>query len=94
MSAWFVDELRLVAVLKVGLSVYEVDLLRARTREEALDWIHHIAGQQWATADIVRGLVDVLLVWNVKRIARASAANAVQRVTGRGTQSTRRDRHH
>ena len=72
MSAWSVDETRLVATLSVGKSgVYEVDLLRARTRDEALDWVHHLADQPWATAEHVRGLVDILLHWNVKRVARA-----------------------
>ena len=95
MSAWAVDEDRLVATLSVDAAKYEVDLMRARTREEALDWIHHIAQQPWCTPDIISGLVDVLLVWNLKRIAKATNDLEESRphtLRDRGTRSAPRGR--
>ena len=38
--------------------IYEVDLELCRTSAEMLDWIFQVQGKTWATAEIVKDLLD------------------------------------
>ncbi len=40
--------------------IYDVDLERCRTSAEVLDWIFQIHGKTWATAEILKDLLDAL----------------------------------
>lgn len=38
--------------------IYEIDLERCRTSAEVLDWIFQIHGKTWATAEVLKNLLD------------------------------------
>lgn len=40
--------------------IYEIDLDRCRTSAEVLDWIFQVQGKTWATAEIVKYLLEAL----------------------------------
>ncbi|WP_039796367.1 hypothetical protein [Nocardia araoensis] len=56
--------LRIHGVRKVVLDLpggdYEIDLEECLTAAQTLDWVMQIAGKEWATDDVVAGLVRAL----------------------------------
>lgn len=58
---WQLDpEHRVLTLERDGVFLYEVDLERAVTPAQALDWVAQVAGKTWATDEVLAGFVRAL----------------------------------